>query len=367
MSASQWSRCIVQRGDDLEQFFLNYLGEASRRIFLLAGGGFDPRSTALAEKLAALPKTAVSAVWVRERRPISLIDLRTKAEANVESLVKLLPRSTVVDLNVFAADGAPIGGREMVRILQTLDFSEVTDLVLDASALSTGILFSAAKFLYHLAKQRSGLNLHLFVKKDEAEDFRIRGTPSDTPAFLHGFRGTFTLDASAGAAKLWLPQLIPGRRMMLQNLSTFLDVDDVCPILPFPGVDPRLGDKLVEEYRDALRGWGVDFRNFVYAAENDPLDLYRTIQRLHSARSKVFHETGGSLMVLSPTGSKVLAIGALLAALDLDLPVALFESLGYEVEAVDMPAPASSDRTFLMHIWLHGEAYGTQLPGAESP
>ncbi len=359
MSVWQWARCIVQRRDELEQFFIDYLGDGSRRVFLLAGGGFDPRSTALAEKLAALQETEVSALWVRERRPISLVDLRTKAETNVGRLVELLPQSKVVDLNVFAADGAPIGGREVVRLLQGIDFSEVTDLILDASALSTGVLFSAAKFLYELAKRRPRLNFHLFVKKDETEDFRIRGTPSDTPAFLHGFRGTFTLDSSAGAAKLWLPQLIPGRRMMLQNLHTFLDVDDVCPILPFPSADPRLGDKLVEEYRDALTGWGVDFRNFVYAAENDPLDLYRTILRLHSARTKVFQETGGSLIVLSPTGSKVLAIGALLAALDLDLPVALFESLGYEMEAVEPPA-ASPDRTFLMHIWLHGEAYETQ-------
>lgn len=363
MITGKWARCVLQRGDNLRDFLQGYLGAANRRVFLLAGGGFDPRSTALAEELARLSKTEVRALWVRERRPISLLDLRTKAEANVGRLLELLPSSEVLDLNVFAADSAPIGGREIVRALQSVDLSEATDLILDASALSTGILFSAAKYLHEFARGRCGVNLHLFVKKDEAEDFRIRGTPSDTPAFLHGFRGTFTLDSSARAAKLWIPQLVPGRRMMLQNLHTFLDVDDVCPVLPFPSIDPRLGDKLVEEYKDALTRWGVDFRNFVYAAENNPLDLYRTILRLHHARNTAFKETGGSLIVLSPTGSKVLALGALLAALDLDLPVALFESVGYEIEAVSMPPSLPSDRTFLMHLWLQGAAYEIESPG----
>jgi hypothetical protein len=360
MSRGKWARCVVQRETELEHFFRDYLGGSNRSLLLLAGGGFDPRSTALAEKLATLRGTVITAVWLRERRPISLANLRTQAEGNIRRMLQLVPQSTVVDLNVFAEDGAAIGGREIVRFLQTLNFSGVTDVMLDASALSTGVLFSAAKFLYEHVKRSQETNLHLFVKKDETEDIRIRGTPSDTPAFLHGFKGAFTLDASATAAKLWLPQLIPGRRMMLQNLHAFLNVDDVCPILPFPSADPRLGDKLVVEYRDALAAWGVDFRNFVYAAENDPLDLYRTIVRLHTSRQQVFHESGGSIIVLSPTGSKVHAIGSLLAALDLDLPVALFESLAYELEVADAPVESSPEATFLMHIWLEGEAYRTR-------
>jgi hypothetical protein len=357
MSAARWSRCIVQTHGPLDRFFAQYLGGADRRVFLLAAAGFDPRSLAIVEHLAALPRTHVTALWLRERRPVSITSLRARAESHAERLRQLFPESSVVDLAIFAPDGAPIGGREVVRLLQGIDLSEFTDIAIDVSAFSTGVFYSATKFLYERVRTDPRRNLHLFVTKDDTVDFRIRGTPSDTPIFVHGFRGTFTLDASARAAKLWLPQLIPGRRMMLQNLQTFLDADDVCPVLPFPAADPRLGEKLVEEYRETLARWGVDFRNFVYAAENDPRDLYEKILRLHAARRDVFAEAGGSLLVLSPTGSKILSLGALLAALDLDLPVALYESVGYELEPVPTPPPPSAQTSYLMHLWLHGVAY----------
>ena len=66
----------------------------------------------------------------------------------------------------------------------------------------------------------------------------------------------------------------------------------------------------------------MDTRNIVYADEGDPLDLYRTILRLDDLRKPVFREVGGSLLVLSPLGSRVTALGALMAALERDLPVA---------------------------------------------
>jgi hypothetical protein len=70
-------------------------------------------------------------------------------------------------------------------------------------------------------------------------------------------------------------------------------------------------------------GWEVDTRNIVYADEADPLDLYRTILRLDDLRKPVFKEVGGSLLVLSPLGSKIMALGALMGALERNLPVSV--------------------------------------------
>ena len=125
-------------------------------------------------------------------------------------------------------------------------------------------------------------------------------------------------------------------------------------------LDPRLGDELAKEYLTEIENtWSVDPRNIVYADEADPLDLYRTILKLDDVRRLVFAETGGSMLVLSPVGSKVMALGALMAAVERDLPVAHVESIGYEVEEdvlVEIEQPN------LMHIWLEGDVYSRSQP-----
>ena len=65
------------------------------------------------------------------------------------------------------------------------------------------------------------------------------------------------------------------------------------------------------------------------------------------------------MLVLSPLGSKVMALGALMAALERDLPVAHLEDFGYEIETA---MPASTDRSRIIHIWLEGEAYPRSRP-----
>ena len=107
----------------------------------------------------------------------------------------------------------------------------------------------------------------------------------------------------------------------------------------------------------------LDARNIVYAAENNPLDLYRTILRIDDARKRVFAETGGSLIVLSPIGSKVLAVGALMAAIERDFPVVYVESIEYTVN-FKMIEQNRHEGGEIVHVWLHGEAYG-KLSGNE--
>ena len=174
--------------------------------------------------------------------------------------------------------------------------------------------------------------------------------------------GGSTLDGLAAAAKLWLPQLAAGRRSALGRLYDFVAPHDTCPILPFPASNPRLGDALAEEYIVELEStWAVDTRNIVYADESDPLDLYRTILRLDDRRKPVFAGAGGSLLVLSPLGSKVMALGALMAALERDLPVAHLEPIGYTLQA-SVPDGASS----LVHIWLEGDVYPAPRPALQA-
>jgi hypothetical protein len=121
-----------------------------------------------------------------------------------------------------------------------------------------------------------------------------------------------------------------------------------------------LADRLVEEFLTELaEAWEVDSRDIVFAAEEDPLDLYRTILGLDDLRRPVFAGAGGSMLVLSPLGSKVMALGALMAALERELPVAYLESINYELgDGISGP----SGKANLIHIWLEGDVYPQPRP-----
>ena len=90
-----------------------------------------------------------------------------------------------------------------------------------------------------------------------------------------------------------------------------------------------------------------------------PLDLYRTILGLDDLRKPIFQEFGGSLIVLSPAGNKVIALGALMAAVERDLPVAYLEAVGYSLE---LPNLEPNFDPLLIHIWLEGDIYPQPRP-----
>jgi hypothetical protein len=250
-------------------------------------------------------------------------------------------------------------------LLNSQDFHGVTDVVIDISALSVGTSFPIIRYFVERADRGSGpANIHIFVAHDPQLDADIRSVPSDAPGYVHGFKGGSTLDGSASAARLWLPQLAAGRTAALGRLFDFVAPHDTCPILPFPARNPRLADALAEEYLTALENtWAVDTRNIVYADEADPLDLYRTILRLDDLRRPVFAGAGGSLLVLSPLGSKVMALGALMAALERDLPVAHLEPIGYHLGG---SVPATIADPTLVHIWLAGDVYPAPKPALQA-
>ena len=356
----RWDPCITHRATDVATFIDEYFSKTSRKVLFIAGVGFDPRSTALATLLAEIHEPA-RAVFIKENRPSPPAELVERAHSNGRILTKAISNNVVEEVEIFGTDEAVIGGRNIVSVLNSQDLNEPSDVVVDVSALSVGTSFPLIRYLLQRIDQGGvQFNLHLFVVHDPKLDTTIQSVPCHTPNYIHGFRGRATLDNSTRAAKLWLPQLATGRRSALNRIHDFLDPHDTCPILPFPAADPRLGDRLAEEYLHELESvWSVDTRDIVYADEGDPLDLYRTILKLDDRRKPVFEGVDGSLLILSPLGSKIMAIGALMASLERDLPIAYLESIGYKLAD---SVPTISDAPNLLHIWLEGDVYPQPRP-----
>lgn len=353
-----WSKCIMHRDGKTPDFLREWFASESRKIFFLGGAGFDPRSTAVARFLTQLVRCPITGLLFREHRPLSPEHLVAGAEKNIAELLSLVPTLEIRDVNIFAeSDLALIGGRQAASIAKTIDWQHATDVIIDCSALSRGVIFPLVRSILQNPNRPS--NLHLLVIDNASLDDGIVAEPAERASTMHGFKGKLGQESSQQAAVLWLPQLVTGYRDSLSKIYSGLEPKphDICPILPFPSRDLRSPELLITEYAVELEStWGVDPRNVVFASESNPLDLYRSILRIDDERGQVFKEIGGSLLVLSPIGSKLLSLGALMAAIERDFPVVYVEALNYKFKPSAANQSFAADR--LVHLWLEGEAYG---------
>ena len=357
MAREKWARCVHQKGTDVTRFIDKFLAESHRRVLVIGGAGFDPRSTSLASKIAARLGNRSTGLFIREERPNPSKELIARGDRNAAELADLMSGSAIESIDIFASDGAVVGGRRVATLVDQTILDSFSDIVVDFSALSKGLSFPIVKHLLERSS-RSAIraNIHLMVVDQVSTDIEIRDVGSDRASLISGFEARWWLTETQQKAKLWVPQLIKDQHAFLALIHQFVEPDDVCPILPFPAASPRQPDDLIEEYSsEMLSVWEVDPRDVVYADEKNPLDVYRSLIRIHSARTRVFQGTEGSTMVLSPLGSKALAIGSLMVALELDCPVVYVEALEYQVDFSQIPMRIAD--TDFMHVWLTGEAY----------
>jgi hypothetical protein len=77
----RWERCILNRGSDAANFFREHLKQ--RKVLLISGAGFDPRTLEVPRLLVEVTKrdSSLEAILIRERRPSPDGDLLAAAEA----------------------------------------------------------------------------------------------------------------------------------------------------------------------------------------------------------------------------------------------------------------------------------------------
>jgi hypothetical protein len=285
------------------------------------------------------------------------------AEANERALRELVPLCRVEHLSVFAEDNAPVGGARISALLNAMEWPDVTDVVLDLSALSVGIGFPAARLLLHQCEARKGVNFHLMVTSNPELDARITGEPSQQAVTVRGFAGEAVMSAELPLAPVWLPHLAPGKQLTLAKINAGGHGYKVCPVVPFPAREPRRADMLLAEYENELRNeWEVDPRDLIYVSERNPLDTYRTISTLKHRYDQTFAEIYTPQIILSPVGSKVMAAGALMAAIEHNLVVKHVEALRYELAPATGPTHAAALQDMIVHVWLHGPIYDVYTP-----
>lgn len=369
-SKKRWDFCVDHYGADVSQFYNEFFKDEKRKCLLIGGAGFDPRSILTLQTLHSIMPKRVTAFLIREERPNPDPQLKKRAENNITKLNEIGCPNTIQEIDIFADDNAVVGGNNVIQALKSLKFEEYTDVIIDLSALSIGVSFPIVAYVYQSIKQsKFSTNVHLNVVSSTELDSLISSSPNDRVTDIKGFSLRELLGGDE-VAKLWLPLMSSGKKGLLNRIHSHVDPDDTCPIFPFPCEEnPQKGDKLAIEYIQELEvthklasvaelenNWNVDPRNFVYADETMPLDIYRTVLRIDDERKPVFETFGGSTLILSPLGSRMPAIGLLMAALERNFPVVYVEALEYHVDWAKVDA-MSTAKYEAAHVWLYGEAY----------
>jgi hypothetical protein len=356
------NNCVSHGAEDVDEFIAHHLGQASRVLFI-GTVGIEPSSLYFPSRMAGAGNADFR--FLIEQRAITSPTVHELGLRHRKWLTEHLPAGvcTFHDVEVISKDGATVAGRNAVSIAAAWHDAKYSDIVVDGSGMSRGICFPLLRQAMEIG-DRFGANVHMLVASNNHRTIRLKSESNDRPDWIHGFQGRMELDSMSEALTLWIPQLAHGSVAQLDVMYRHLTalgvaLAEICPIVPFPSEDPRRGDELLFECREALRGdIGNERLNVIYAHEADPMDVFHSIARLESTRREVFSATKKqAVSVLSPSGWRLGSVGMVLAAIALDLPLLYVETIGYTTDS-PLPAPVetpSADRKW--HLWVAGSPY----------
>jgi len=372
--AFRWSTYVQAEGTDLRDLFEMHFREPGRSVCYVLGRGFDPRMMLGLELVLPLNRLGNCSVVLLEFNEGENSPSRRYAgwaEENLDRLRDLVKSPNVIDTRsvaVLAPDGRRIGSRSAANLFRRPEeLAEYTDIIVDSSSLPRAIVYPLLAKLLHLVERspQSSPSKNLFVLAAEnAEiDSRIVEEGIDEDAdYIHLFRSGAERMAASGEPKIWIPVLGERQALQLRRIYDLVMPDEICPVLPSPSFNPRRADDLVLEYRELLLDqFRVEPRNFIYASERNPFEVYRQIRRAVLDYYRVLAPLGGCRAVVSSVSSKLLSIGALMAAYELkrarlDVGIGHIEAQGYRIEDETLVRSLAPQST-VVGLWLTGECY----------
>lgn len=363
----RWEDYIMREGAGHERFWDGHLREERDLLYVVASG-FDPRMCDGAE--------SVMKRGGRGRRDCRLIRFYEEDDPNAASYAGLirdntrrlegaLGRRQIQPVKVASGANKAIDiQRRASGAIAARDLETYTDIVVDISSMQTQTFFPLlGEAMLGLARaepsSRKRPNLFVVVSEDLGIDMAITKSGLDEEAsFVHGFIGDTGLQAIESVPTVWIPLLGENRGSELELVRQRIDPDETCPVVPSPSRDPRRGDRMLLEHRELLRNTGADPRSMIYASERNPFDVYRQIHDAVVHYDTVLGPLGDYKFVISPMSSKLMSIGALLAAYELTYErgikqgVALVGAAKYEFRQ-----PGGERKPDLFTVWVSGECY----------
>ena len=370
----RWDPYFMQRGKDFNVFWQQRLTSKARNILFILGQGFDPRMCIGLDTLLKMRgegRRDCLLIHFDEGPDSPSVELMERVKHNRFILEDVLNnRGTILEKKVqmWSSNGLDRRRTSSYNSSKIFDdmsvITDYTDIIIDISALPSAIYFSlTAKLLFLTDKTTPKKDVHIVVCEDALLDEDIQEVGIDeTASFIHGFAGSSMVsEGSSKIPKIWIPILGENQRIQLSKIFSFVNPDEICPVLPHPSNNPRRSDNLLISYRDLIFDqWLVEPRNIIYASEQNPFDVYRQIINVVLRYNKALRSLGGCKVAISAQSNKLISIGALLAAYDLktnenskQVGIVHIESLGYDMDMMKV-TKASGE---LFNLWIQGECY----------
>lgn len=324
-------------------------------LFVLAAG-FDPRCSAglmrfIETNRAAPHVVSVQPQAVRSGHDSAMVSRRQENEL----LIRELSDRSLTTIPYPRVHDDSSAGRIISQTLTSVEIlGGIKSVVFDLSSFPASLAFPPLNGLLRVVGEEGWpTELQVLVTENPSLDAAIVHSSLGDAHALPGF-GSRRIRPGV---RIWTPVLGSGAGPSLAKIAEALDPQEVCPILPFPARDPRLVDRLVLEHRELLLDrYLVQPSSFIYAAETNPFDLYRTLVRYNDDCQESLKLLNGARITVSSHGSKLLSVGALLAAIERNLSFFAVRANARTL-STEYWSPESRAEDRLACLWLAGEPY----------
>lgn len=199
------------------------------------------------------------------------------------------------------------------------ELATYTDVILDVSALPQSVYLCIMNALFR--NSTNNQRFDIIVNENYSTDMQIE--PTQPEEMAHELQGFLHTTEETTDILIWYPVLgernIPYLRRYHEYLkSTSHDIDEICPVVPFPAVDIRRADNIISGYSENLfDNWNIDKKNILYVSETNPLLVCQNLYEASRNYTHALEPLGKCKLVFSAITSKVMTIGMFMAAYDL--------------------------------------------------
>ena len=339
-----WEDSLVLKGEDeIRRFFEG----SKRRLFVLAKG-FDPRMCWGLRTMHEITDMDVALMVYSETPKSSSHDYASDSEVNMQEFYGLCQNVSVKEIRF------PMWreeeGRKTSLVKKHIEenfkrdyLQEYEEIIIDMSAMPRSIYTVLIKTVY---KRRGNAKLFIIVCENSTLDDSIFPTNTfEEVTYLNGI-GTYSIGSEQDANKnvVWFPMLGTGTEESIKKIADFLQPNEICPIVPFPSLDPARSDRILQKYKEVLfQRLEIEMKNIIYVSEFNPLLVYKKICMTVSYYAEALSilnrndNPKETKFIFSMQSSKLMEIGLLFAILDLmknkyKVGIAVIENEGYEMD-----------------------------------
>jgi hypothetical protein len=365
----RWDPYIYFKNEECNSFFQSHFNSNpnKKRILFILGLGFDPRMNyGIIQLSNSVSEVAIDVLLLRFKQEKNKHSKQYKklTDGNLDEL-KSLPNINISEMQL--NDVGKKREIEATKIFTKNLIGGYSDIFLDISSLPRSIYFSISGKLLSIIDNLNEDNVkNFFISTTEnAEiDLLIKevGINNDLE-YQHGFGGQIEV-VSKSIPKIWFPLTGEEKTNQFRLANQFIEPAEICPLLPFPSKDLRRSDNIYIENHDLFFNvLQVESQNIMYVPEQNPFEAYKKIIKATENYNKALFELGGCKAVISSFSSKLLSIGALLAAYEcknkkngLSIGILNVNSMDYKIENENQ-LKKSIDKSELFVNWLTGIPY----------